>query len=150
MTVLPCLAFAPSLVSGEEPLRTAQLRGRRLLGVWHDGAERTDELLAREHLHFPRLFYRGQELGRGDLSFYLGDWPIESVTYTLMGPLSVPHGHSYVIGPRDRIPVNPAPGEYYPALQVPPTALPGEYQIRWSVRLENGELRAPIQPFWIA
>jgi len=96
-----------------------------------------------------RPFRPGYEFVRGDLALFTAGGPVESVTYTLVGPLSSKWKYGYAIGPVDRVPVNPAPGEYYPALHVPLSALPGEYQIRWKVRLENGEVRDPVQPFWV-
>jgi hypothetical protein len=81
------------------------------------------------------VYQQGQVLGRGDLDIYLTNSagnPANAYTTTYaiyyVDPTSCVE---VLIGPSDRMPVNPAVGEYYAALQVPGGAAPGTYRIRW-------------------
>lgn len=104
-----------------------------------------------------RPFRRGQELGRGDLTLLVVG-PVRLVTYFVYHPFErMPLGvdvlGAYAWFFRDRVPVNPAREgsirEYYPAFRIPEIAVSGEYQIRWKVLLENGEVRKPVHSFWV-
>jgi len=83
-------------------------------------------------------FTQGETLGRTDLDIFLADSlgnPINafSISYALyfVDPATT---MEVLVGPAERTPVNPAVGEYYAALQIPVTALPGSYRIRWLFR----------------
>lgn len=86
-------------------------------------------------------FTVGQELGRNDLKIFLVDeygvpCNAAEISFALffvdqsMGPPGV----QILVGPAERTPVNPAVGEYYAAIMVPPGASAGEYLIRWTFR----------------
>jgi hypothetical protein len=81
------------------------------------------------------VYQQGQTLGRGDLDIYLTNSAGNPANaYTISYAVYYVDPTSCVevlIGPSDRTPVNPAVGEYYAALQVPATAAPGTYRIRW-------------------
>jgi hypothetical protein len=137
LAVAPCVALVPSVVKGESRLS-----------------------IYSRYLYSHSLRFRpGQELGRGDLSLFTAGWPVRNVTYSLDFicrepwsdvPFRIPISPArWIRIGNERVPISPAPGEYYPALRIPPDAFPGEYQIRWKVRLENGEVREPVQPFWV-
>lgn len=83
-------------------------------------------------------YTQGQTLSRGDLDIFLtntGGSPTNaySITYALyyVDPSS---GSEVLIGNSARTPVNPSVGEYFAALQIPPTAVAGDYRIRWTVK----------------
>ena len=84
------------------------------------------------------VYQQGQTLGRGDLDIYLTNAegnPANAYTITYAIYYVDPGSCAEVlIGPSARTPVNPAVGEYYAALQVPSTAAPGTYRIRWLVQ----------------
>jgi hypothetical protein len=82
-------------------------------------------------------FTPGQTLGRGDLDLFLTDangiaTNAAVITYALYYVDPGPPEVEVLIGSATRTPVNPAIGEYYAALMVPPTATPGTYRIRWT------------------
>jgi hypothetical protein len=81
----------------------------------------------------------GQTLGRGDLDIFLVDSQGQptnaaeiyfALFYVDPGPPEV----EVLIGAAQRTPVNPQMGEYYAALQIPPSATLGTYRIRWYFR----------------
>jgi hypothetical protein len=81
------------------------------------------------------VYQQGQVLGRGDLDIYLTNGSgnpsnAYTISYAIyyVDPVSC---QEVLIGPDSRIPVNPAVGEYYAALQVPGSAAPGTYRVRW-------------------
>jgi hypothetical protein len=88
----------------------------------------------------PVCFNRGTELGRGDISIFLTDengHPMNAaeISYSLSYVDPGPPETEVLIGPPfDRTPVNPAIGEYYAAVAVPPTANLGEYRVRWTFK----------------
>ena len=89
----------------------------------------------------PVCFTTGQELGRNDLSIFLVDdlgvpTNAAEITFAIyLVDVSVgPPGIEVLVGPGERTPVNPAVGEYYAALLVPPGASPGSYRIRWTFK----------------
>jgi len=91
-------------------------------------------------------FNQGQVLGRGDLDIFLTNSsgnPANAyeITYAIycVDPTTC---DEVLIGSAGRIPVNPAVGEYYGALQIPPNATVGGYRIRWTFRETAG---APLQ-----
>ena len=82
-------------------------------------------------------FTPGQTLGRGDLDLFLTDANgiannAAVITYALYYVDPGPPEVEVLIGSATRTPVNPAIGEYYAALMVPPSATPGTYRIRWT------------------
>lgn len=82
------------------------------------------------------VYTQGQTLGRGDLDIFLTNSvgnPSNAYSITYAIYYVDPGTQSEVlIGPDDRVPVNPAVGEYYASLMVPASAVPGEYRIRWT------------------
>lgn len=100
-------------------------------------------------------FNTGQELGRNDLHLrlvneYGAPMNAAKVTYAIyyvdksMGEPGV----EVLIGAAERIPVNPAVGEYYAALLVPSGAGAGTYRIRWKIqKLVNSEPQEVVQEF---
>lgn len=91
-------------------------------------------------------FDQGQALSRGDLDMFLKNRSgnptnAYSVTYSVFC-VDATTCVETLIGTAHRTPVNPAIGEYYAALQVPPSATAGTYRIRWYIQQSAG---APIQ-----
>ena len=84
------------------------------------------------------IFTPGETLGRNDLDIFLSNAfgnPVNafSISYALyyVDPDTCTE---VLIGAAARVPVNPAVGEYYASLQIPPNATPGDYRIRWLFR----------------
>lgn len=84
------------------------------------------------------VFTQGQVLARGDLDIFLSNSdgnPTNafSISYAVyyVDPTT---GSEVLIGSAARTPVNPGVGEYYASLQIPPSAAPGDYRIRWRFR----------------
>jgi hypothetical protein len=101
------------------------------------------------------VFKPTQVLARGDLDIYLNS-PNESPTnaaeiyYAIYYVDPGPPEQEVIIGSDHRIPMNPAVGEYYASLLVPPSATPGNYRIRWSFRqFVNSPLQQVVQEFGI-
>jgi len=91
-------------------------------------------------------FTQGQVLTRGDLDIFPtnasgGPTNAYSVTYAIyyVDPTTCTE---CLIGSATRTPVNPAVGEYYASLQVPPNATVGDYRVRWTLKEFAG---APLQ-----
>ena len=84
------------------------------------------------------VFTAGEVLGQGDLSIFLTDdmgnptnaYEIYYAIY-YVDPVTAAE---VLIGPAQRIPVNPAVGEYYASLMIPNNAKTGCYRIRWLFR----------------
>lgn len=100
----------------------------------------------------PVSFTPGQTISQGDLYIVLtnsDDNPSNaySVTYAIY---YVDPGSSaeVLIGPGARVPVNPSMGEYYASLVVPPSAVPGNYRIRWSIQQYAGSPVATVVQEW--
>jgi hypothetical protein len=94
----------------------------------------------------PVCFNVGEELGRNDLKIFLVDeigvpCNAAEISFAIffvdqsMGPPGV----EVLIGPAARTPVNPAVGEYYAAIMVPPGASAGDYRIRWTFKKVLGD-----------
>jgi len=100
------------------------------------------------------VFTQGQVLGRGDLDVFLTNTQgnpsnAASIAYGLyyVDPASC---NEVLIGDSSRVPVNPAVGEYYAALQVPGGAAPGTYRIRWLFKeLTSSPETGAVQEFGI-
>lgn len=86
-------------------------------------------------------FSPGDEVQRGDLCLYFKDSEGQSVNVSEIGfeIVRVGDGDKERIGPADRKPVNPVLGEYYASLLVPPSAVPGDYLIRWVYVPKTGD-----------
>jgi len=87
-------------------------------------------------------FNQGQELTRGDLDIFLKNAAgnptnAYSITFALycVDPTTCAE---ILVPPAARTPQNPAVGEYYAAIQVPITAAPGTYRIRWTFQATAG------------
>lgn len=84
------------------------------------------------------VFRPGQILGRGDLDIFLTNSSnVSANAYSITFALYYvdPSTETEVlVGPDSWTPVNPAVGEYYAAIQVPPNASPGDYRIRWTFK----------------
>jgi len=84
------------------------------------------------------VFTQGQVLARGDLDIFLSNSdgnPINAFSISYAVYYVDPTTSSEVlIGSATRTPVNPGVGEYYASLQIPPSAAPGDYRIRWRFR----------------
>ena len=98
-------------------------------------------------------FYRGQQLGRGDLTIYLANangTPSDAaeITYALYDFTT---GQEVMVGGPRRAPMNPAVGEYYASVIIPLDANLGGYRIRWTFReLVGGPLQQALQEFEVA
>jgi len=92
-------------------------------------------------------FLPGTTLGQGDLDIFLTDSnSIASnayeITYAIYYVSPGPPETEILIGSANRIPLNPTVGEYYASLQVPTSATPGTYVIRWNFKQYAG---SPLQ-----
>jgi len=102
-------------------------------------------------------FSPGQNIGRGDLDIFLQNSSgnpanAAEITYAIyfVDLTGGPPGVEVLIGPAQRTPVNPSVGEYYATLQVPPSASPGDYRIRWTFReLPGHPLQTVVQEFGV-
>lgn len=84
-------------------------------------------------------FSPGQTLGRGDLDIFLTNAqgnPVNAaeISYAIYYVDPGPPESEVLIGTADRVPINPAVGEYFASLMVPPAATAGTYRIRWTFR----------------
>jgi hypothetical protein len=95
-------------------------------------------------------FYRGQELGRGDLNIYLvntNGTPSNAaeIHYAL---LDFTTGREALLGPPKRKPANPSVGEYFASVLIPRDANIGNYRVRWTFReLVGGPIQQVLQEF---
>lgn len=89
-------------------------------------------------------FLRGQQLGRDDLNIFTtnasGHPTNAAEIYYAIYDFTT--GMEVLIGAPKRQPANPAIGEYYASLLIPPDANLGSYRIRWTLREAVG---APLQ-----
>lgn len=100
------------------------------------------------------VFQQGQTVGRGDLDLFLSNtggnptnaYALTYAIYFVDPTTSV----EVLIGPASRTPVNPAVGEYYAALVVPTSAVPGNYRIRWTFQeLSTSPPQQVVQEFGV-
>jgi len=100
-------------------------------------------------------FKRNQTLSRGDLDIYLTNSAgnvsnAASITYALYYVDPGPPEADVLIGGAQRIPENPAIGEYYASVTIPSTASYGKYRIRWTLKeLVNSPEQTVVQEFQI-
>lgn len=98
-------------------------------------------------------FQPGHEVMRGDLSIHLSNAqgnPVNAaeITYALYFLDPGPPETEVLIGAPNRVPVNPAVGEYYAALLIPSNAAIGTYRVRWTFReLINSPQAQVVQNF---
>ena len=93
------------------------------------------------------VFVAGQTIGQGALDIFLTNAQgnaanCYSITYAIYYVDPGPPETEVLIGPADRVPVNPTVGEYYASLVVPAGATVGDYRIRWSFQQFAG---SPLQ-----
>lgn len=95
-------------------------------------------------------FYRGQQLGRSDLTIYLdgsNGTPKNAaeITYALYDFTT---GQEVVLGSNQRVPQNPSIGEYFASIVIPLDANLGIYRIRWTFReFIGGPIQQVVQEF---
>jgi len=95
-------------------------------------------------------FYRGQQLGRNDLTIYLdgsNGTPKNAaeITYALYDFTT---GQEVVLGSNQRVPQNPSIGEYFASIVIPLDANLGIYRIRWTFReFIGGPIQQVVQEF---
>lgn len=98
-------------------------------------------------------FFRGQQLGRGDLNIFLtgsNGTPANAaeISYALFDFTT---GREALLGPPRRMPANPSVGEYYSSLIIPLDANLGSYRIRWTFReVVGGPIQQVLQEFEVA
>lgn len=98
----------------------------------------------------PVSYYRGQQLGRQDLSIFLenaNNTPTNAaeITYALY---DVTTGMEVLLGSPVRVPANPSVGEYYASVIIPLDANLGSYRVRWTFReTVNGPIQQVVQEF---
>lgn len=97
-------------------------------------------------------FVPGQIIGRGDLDIFLTNSsgnPSDAYSITYAIYYVDPTTHlEILIGDPVRIPMHPAVGEYYASLQVPVTALAGDYRIRWTFQELAGSQPQTVVQEW--
>jgi hypothetical protein len=97
-------------------------------------------------------FSPGQTLGRGDLDIFLTNSSgAASNAYEISFALyyvDPDDGSEVLIGSDRRTPLNPVVGEYYASLMTPPSATPGTYRIRWTLKeFANTPSQQVVQEF---
>ncbi len=98
-------------------------------------------------------FSPGQVIGRGDLDIFLSNAQgnpsnAAEITYAIFFVDPGPPEVEVLIGSAARIPVNPIVGEYYASLMVPPSAVAGDYRIRWTFKeFVNSPSQMVVQEF---
>lgn len=95
-------------------------------------------------------FLRGQQLGREDLNIFttnVSGHPTNAAEiYYAVYDFTT--GMEALVGSPKRTPVNPAIGEYFASLIIPPDANLGTYRIRWTMReVVGGPLQSVVQEF---
>jgi hypothetical protein len=98
-------------------------------------------------------FFRGQQLGKGDLNIFLdgsNGTPVNAaeISYALFDFTT---GREALLGPPRRQPANPSVGEYYASVIIPLDANLGNYRVRWTFReLVGGPVQQVLQEFVVA
>lgn len=85
------------------------------------------------------VFTQGETLTRGSLDIFLTNaqsFPTNAaeIYYAIYYVDPGPPETEVLIGSDQRVPVNPAVGEYYASLMIPTTATVGTYRIRWTFK----------------
>lgn len=85
-------------------------------------------------------FFRGQQLGRGDLNIFLTSTAgtpknAAEISYALYDFTT---GQEVLLGIPRRTAVNPSPGEYFASVLIPLDANVGRYRVRWTFREQVG------------
>ena len=95
-------------------------------------------------------FYRGQQLGREDLTIFFdgaNGTPKNAaeISYALYDFTT---GQEALLGSNRRVPQNPSVGEYFASVVIPLDANLGNYRIRWSFReYIGGPVQQVVQEF---
>jgi hypothetical protein len=95
-------------------------------------------------------FFRGQQLGRNDLSIFLdgangSPQNAAEITYALYDFTT---GAEVLLGSNLRVPQNPSVGEYFASIVIPLDANLGTYRIRWTLReYLGGPVQQVVQEF---
>jgi hypothetical protein len=95
-------------------------------------------------------FVRGQITSRNDLNIFLRNgagYPSNAadITYAIYDYTA---GVEVLIGPAERVPINPALGEYYASFEIPFDANIGDYRIRWTFKeTQNSQPAQCVQEF---
>lgn len=95
-------------------------------------------------------FFRGQQLGRGDLNIFLvnaNGLPSQAaeISYALFDFTT---GREALLGPPKRQPANPSVGEYFASVIIPLDANLGSYRVRWTFReVAGGPIQQVLQEF---
>ena len=98
-------------------------------------------------------FFRGQQLGRGDLDIFLtgsNGTPTNAaeISYALFDFTT---GREALLGPPKRRPSNPSVGEYFASVIIPLDANLGSYRMRWTFReLVGGPIQQVLQEFVVS
>lgn len=100
------------------------------------------------------VFTTGQILNRGDLDIFVTNTVgnpsnVFQITFALyfVDPMSQ---QEVLIGSANRTPVNPSVGEFYAAIQIPSSATPGDYRVRWLFKeTSTSQLQGVVQEFGI-
>ena len=84
-------------------------------------------------------FQPGQTIGRGDLDIFPQDSSgvpinVAEIYFTLYWVDPGPPETEVLVGATQRVPINPAVGEYYASLAIPSDANLGTYRIRWTFK----------------
>ena len=96
-------------------------------------------------------FRPGATLVRGDLDIFLTNAEGNAadayeISYAIFW--IAPGDMEVLIGSPNRVPISPTVGEYYASLQVPPTATPGTYHIRWTFKQFAGSPPQQVLQEW--
>lgn len=99
------------------------------------------------------VFTPSQTLGEGDLDLFLtnsGGFAANafSCSYAIYFVDPTPPYPEVLIGSATRTPVNPTVGEYFASLTVPPSAVPGDYRIRWTFQQFAGSPPQQVVQEW--
>ncbi len=95
-------------------------------------------------------FFRGQQLGRDDLSLFLVDansvpTNAAEISYALFDFTT---GAEVLVGPAQRQPVNAGVGAYYASVIIPLDANLGTYRVRWTFKeYVGGPIQQVVQEF---
>lgn len=100
------------------------------------------------------VFSQGKVLERGDLDIFLTNTMgnpsnVFQITFAIyyVDPASQ---QEVLIGSANRVPVNASVGEYWAAIQIPSSAAPGDYRIRWVFKeISTSQNQGVVQEFGV-